>query len=615
MVIMQKLNTNLLRADAIGVPNINPAEISIRAECMRSVLGNAPPVVIGMLIGLVIVAVSLRKEVPRADLVLWVGIMLGHMLVRSAQVAYFRRRFKAGANDSEVASWIPQLSVAAAFSGCCWGSAMWIVFPAQSPLHQVMLLMLLYMVGAVALVQSAAIYAACIALMLPCLLLVGIKMVQLGGGVYDSFALFTFLLMGMLMFLGRNINRSFVDSIRLRFENQALLSELTKRSEEAERANRAKTQFLAAASHDLRQPMHALGLLVGTLAKVRDEPTRKKIEGGITEAVNSLEALLGSLLDISKLDAGVIEAAPSGVHLQPLFDRLGNEFAALADDKGLVFKVRPISAMVQTDAVLLERILRNLLANAFRYTERGGVLLSCRVRERKDKGQGQRQGQHQAMIEVWDTGSGIPASQHHAIFQEFFQLANPERDREKGLGLGLAIVDRLVRLLGHTLTLRSRVGRGSVFCVAAPLAAHSIVTQQQPPQPPPQARITTIPHASLNGVRILVLDDERGVRDAMSAMLRVWGAAPIEAATLEQAIALAPPDLIVADYRLGGNVTGAEAVAALRTYWGEDVPALIVTGDTAPDRIAELSRMRMPHLHKPVNPARLQEMLVELMAK
>ncbi len=357
----------------------------------------------------------------------------------------------------------------------------------------------------------------------------------------------------------------------------------------AEAADRAKSRFLAAASHDLRQPLHALGLVAATLGeRSSDAGTRSSVER-IRTLVASLEALLSSLLDVSKLDAGAIVAAPRDFPLDPLFARIANDFAPEAGDAGLVLLVLPTRRVARSDPLLLERILRNLVANALKYTKRGGVLVGCRKRGSS------------LSIEVWDTGPGIPAAEQGRIFEEFYQLGNPGRDRSQGLGLGLAIVRRLAGLLGHDVDVKSRVGRGSVFRVRVPEGVARATSSVEAGDPQPGV---------LTGRRVLVVDDEATVREAMVDALAAWGCQGTAfAGALDVPPGTPAPDAMIVDYRLAGGADGLTTLADLRARFGREIPALLVSGESSVAEIARIRASGIPLLHKPVPPARLRAAL------
>ncbi len=368
---------------------------------------------------------------------------------------------------------------------------------------------------------------------------------------------------------------------------------LTSQKEAAEAANRAKSRFLAAATHDLRQPLHALGLFSGALLEKIRYPDVRNLVVNINKSVESLDGLFNSLLDISKLDAGVIEPNRAAFALQTLFDKLTRDYQQQAQQKGITFRIRPCSYVVYSDATLIERIMRNLISNAVAYTDQKGVLVGARKRG------------DQVRIEVWDCGRGIAQANLKDIFEEFYQLGNLERDRSKGLGLGLAIVSRLARLLDSEVTVRSAPPKGSVFSFEIPLTLI---------EPQPQLSYSTPALNNLIGAFIVLIDDEHAVLEGMRALLTDWGCRLILADSIESALtqlktADAVPDLLIADYRLRDDATGIEALARLQTEYGAGIPGILITGDTSPDRLREAKASGYYILHKPVRAPKLRTLL------
>jgi signal transduction histidine kinase/CheY-like chemotaxis protein len=379
------------------------------------------------------------------------------------------------------------------------------------------------------------------------------------------------------------------------------LTELESRKEEAERANAAKTRFLASASHDLRQPMHTVSLLVGILRERMRAPEHASLVDKVQLSVQAMENLFKSLLDISKLDAGAIRPSIGDCAIDGLLRQIEANYAPQAQEKRLVLRVVPSRTVVKSDPVLLERILGNLVSNAIRYTARGKVLVGCR-----------RHGERLRIL-VIDTGVGIPARHLDDIFEEFVQLANPERDRGKGLGLGLSIVKRSVELLGHTLIVRSRPGMGSTFGVEVPLL------RRQPGLPALAAAPAAEPGGDLGSAFVVVIDDDHENRFAMEALCAQWnchvvGAGSADEALTKLAVHLRTPDLIVTDYRLRDGQTGLMAVERIRRHAEEAIPAVIVTGDIATAESGELSSTGFALLHKPVNPELLRAAMTRLLA-
>jgi len=360
----------------------------------------------------------------------------------------------------------------------------------------------------------------------------------------------------------------------------------------AETANRAKTRFLAAASHDLRQPLHALGLFAARLSDRTRDPEEAALVQRIGMSVASLESLFSALLDISRLEAGVVASSPRAIALDPLFDRLANDFTPEAIEKGLRFAVVRTRRAVHSDPVLLERILRNLVANALRYTNTGGVVVGARKHGTS------------VSIEVWDSGPGIARADADRVFEEFFQVGNPERDRARGMGLGLAIVRRLATLLGHEVTLASVVGRGSVFRVR--------VRDAPPADVAPVTLASAVSTDPLAGRCVLVIDDDEPVREGMRQTLVAWGCVPIMASDAAEAVALCRmqvPDAMVVDFRLPDNRDGLDAIATVRAALDRAIPALVVSGESSSEQIARVRNAGFTLLHKPVAPAKLRAAL------
>lgn len=351
------------------------------------------------------------------------------------------------------------------------------------------------------------------------------KIFLLGDPAYNALGLAGILYFVSLTLMARNSSGEIRAAINLRFENITLLEQLrveTKIAEasqrEAEHANTAKSKFLAAASHDLRQPIHAQGLFLEVLSRTELSAHQREMLASARAASEDSGEMLNTLLDFSRIEAGVVEPQLQPFLLQPLLNKIENELAPQADAKDIVYRSRETHVAVQSDPFLLELILRNLVSNAIRYTQRGGVLVACRRRG------------SQALLEVWDTGIGIATAHQQEVFREFHQLGNPERDRQKGLGLGLAIAEGLARKLGHCLSLASTPQRGSVFRVTLPIATAAL---------PVENTDVVQNNTRLLEVRVLVIDDDETVRTAMLHLLRDWGCECEAAESIEDALALA----------------------------------------------------------------------------
>jgi signal transduction histidine kinase len=365
---------------------------------------------------------------------------------------------------------------------------------------------------------------------------------------------------------------------------QARLAEVNAALREADLA---KSRFLAAASHDLRQPIHALGLQLAHLRSCVADSESVAIAQRMEQAIGSLTAMFNTLLDISRMDAGVVTPRLQVLALRPFMARLMEEFAPLAQTKGLRLMLHGAGRPhTRTDPALLESMVRNLLSNALKYTEHGSVLFALRR-----AGAGWR-------LEVWDSGPGIAQEEQERVFEEFYQIGHPSRDRAGGMGLGLAIARRLSRLLDHPLRLHSRPGHGTRFSIELPHALPAA-----PAVPAAQEA------ASGAALTIAVIEDDIEVRDSLAALR--WGHDVLCAASAGELLrehqrAPRPVNAVIADYRLRGEVTGDLQVRQLYAAWGAQPSALIVTGDTAPERLRALAGCGLPWLSKPVQPARLR---------
>jgi signal transduction histidine kinase/ActR/RegA family two-component response regulator len=386
----------------------------------------------------------------------------------------------------------------------------------------------------------------------------------------------------MLMSMARDANRVFVESVLIRLQQIKSNQQLRVALQQAESAMQAKTRFLAAASHDLRQPMHTLSLFGAALMRRPLDAQAAEISRQMNVALQSLATQMDALLDISKLDAQVVAVHSHVFALCPWLQRLCDEALPAAQAKGLSLSLDcPREAFVETDPLLLERVLRNLLDNAIKYTSQGLVQLNV---EREDE---------VWRIRVRDSGCGIAEAEQTRVFEEFYQIDNPERDRARGLGLGLSIVSRLVDLLDLTLTLESEPGQGSVFSLR--MAAAAAAMPAQTAAPPGEALLPALLH-------VLVIDDEESVRAAMLALLSAHGCDVTVAGTTRDAVVKSlqrRPDIVLSDLRLRGAEDGISAVRSLRGAL-PGLPALLVSGDTAPERLREAHEAGLMLLHKPV---------------
>lgn len=383
----------------------------------------------------------------------------------------------------------------------------------------------------------------------------------------------------------------------------AVTQELREKKEEAESATLAKSRFLAAASHDLRQPIHALGLFVARLAQYpMDVPMRQLVQH-LDASVQAMQNLLDGLLDVSRLDAGAVSANVRPVNINVIFDFVRVSSTSTARDRGLRLRVRPTNLWCLSDPVLLQRMVMNLANNALRYTPTGTVLVRCRTIQQGTS----------IRIDVMDSGVGIAPEHQADIFREFFQVGNAARDRTQGLGLGLNIVQRSARLLGHAIELKSAPGCGTRFSIVVPLVGAPMISHLRDVD---ALSVHTIPQNALDGVRVLVVEDDFTARQAQEELLQAWGCAVCAVGTAVLALQSVQqgfvPDVVISDFRLGGESNGLDVIAQVRKLSGWSVPACVVSGDTDADLMQAARAASLTLLHKPVRPAKLRSLVRHL---
>ena len=573
----------------------------LRAEQVAALYRIAPTGIVGALITAFMLPGVLIKfgGVSIATSTIWLVCLttaaVGHLLLCRA----YRRARPEAADWRRWAHWFATFGFA---EGLAWGLGALTLMAPQNLEQQLFILLVIATIAVGSVSAFGSYLPACflfvfpiIAPLTPFLIWRAAEAPEIRYGISAMSVLF----LAVIAVMARSFSANYADALRLRFENLDLAEDLRRRNELVEQAYLDKSRFLAAASHDLRQPIHALGLFVGALRAIALPPEGLRLVEQIDASTAAMDGLFSSLLDISRLDAGVVEVRRQSFAIQPLVDRICRDYNEEARGKSISLTTSKCSAIVRTDPVLMERILRNLVANAVRYTERGGVLVGSRRRGNTIR------------VEVWDTGPGIPYAQQEKVFQEYFQLGNHERDRAKGLGLGLAIVRRLTSLLDSELTLRSRSGRGSCFSAAMPLASDA----------PRDDEATTkrFTGALTTLGLVLVIDDEAAIRDGMATLLTSWGHGVVAAGSGDEMLAeLAQcpvrPDLIICDYRLRGGENGIEVIERLRSEYNETIPAMLITGDTAKDRLAEAQASSLPLLHKPVSNSKLRAAIAHFIA-
>ena len=566
----------------------------LRAEQVAGFYRNSTPGTMGGMVAAPILTAMLvyEKAVSFRVAAVFVLLLAASTIARLALIRIYR---KAAPPVEDWRRWAFWAMATALVGGSCWGlGALFLLDPAR-PEYQFMVLLTCAGLAAGAITAFGtylpSYYCNLFAIMVPTCVWSALHVDVL----HWTYAVLAVLWMAVVAVLANSFSGLLVDSLQLQFANLDLANDLLRQKELADAANLAKSSFLASASHDLRQPVHALGMFVGAL---RDRPldeSSARLVRQIQTSVGALDSLFTAILDISRLDAGVIESRPRAFAIQPLLERICRDEMPEADRKGIALRLIPCSLTVQTDPVLLERVLRNLISNAVRYTDQGRVVVGCRRGARLS-------------IEVWDSGRGIPADQQDLIFREFYQIGNPERDRTRGLGLGLAIVQRLTKILHTPIEMQSRVGKGSVFKLSVVLAMGTEAATEQ-------AREAAL--VTRRSLFILVVDDEVAIQEGMFALLTGWGHAVVATGSCAEMLARAAsftstPDLIISDYRMRNNEDGISTIERLRSEFNSDIPAILITGDTAPDRIREAMASGCLLMHKPVSNNRLRAAIVNL---
>ena len=434
--------------------------------------------------------------------------------------------------------------------------------------------------------------------LLPLLLPLPVLLLWFEGPVHNALAIFSLAYVGVNLAFAFGQNELLVKALKAQFDNAELVTQLRHQMTLATEADREKSRFVASASHDLRQPMHALGLFASALEKRLAGTSEAPLVGNLNRCIESLDRSFNAMLDISKLDAGVVEPQVQSFPIRDVFRRLHMHFAGQAEGAGLHLRLKPGGKLVTSDPQLLERILSNLIQNAIKYTRDGGIVVVART-----------QGSN-VNIEVWDTGIGIPEQELPKVFDEFYQLHNPERDRNRGLGMGLAIVKRLALLLKHPLTVASTVGKGTMVRISVPQtdldALHGMNLEAE-----------TVPSPIGNARTLLFIDDEENIRESMCLLLNEWDYEVLVAGNINEACALAanhpePIHAVLSDLRLRNGEDGLQAINAIRHLLGYQIPAVLVTGDTSPDQVKRVHDSGHRVLFKPVLPKELFSMLRQL---
>jgi two-component system, sensor histidine kinase len=591
------------------------------ADHIRALYVQTPATLTGNAVGMALMVGIFWDHAPLVVVLGWLGVGLVLWLLRLAH--YLRFLKQPQAHSDLLRQWRKSWRAILLSQGLLWAVAVWLFWGLGTPYHRVALILIVYSycLGSVQLLATQSrVFLAFISIVLtPTIVRIASDTSQ-PWHLQLAFILTLLFLLTVLMArtygsaLGQAISlKRRTDELAGRLRVEMSVAEEARRLAEdarraAEAANRAKTQFFAAASHDLRQPLHAMGLFAEALRQKSHDAESASLVNSINESVDALEGLFGELLDITRIDTGGVDVNPAPVRMRELFARLRLHFEPTAFEKGLMLSFRGEQHVAHADPVLLERVLRNLVSNAIRYSDDGGVLVSCRLRSPG--------GNPRLLMQVWDSGIGISEVNLPRVFDEFFQAQSNrplQAHHRKGLGLGLAIVKRLAALMGTDITVRSRVGHGSVFSFEVPLgkAPRSIDT-------PASGGVKAALGLTLQGRRFVVVEDETAVREGLVVLLKAWGATVESFDTVESVqqwlahggAALEVPHLLLVDFRLPQGRTGIDALKLLRAHWPEHkLPAIVITGSSLGGHEDEAVAQDYHLLIKPVLPGKLRAMI------
>ena len=614
-------------AETAPLHSLQPARprwsIGNDVDHMRALYVQTPATLIGYVLGTAVVIFLYAPLAEAWRLWGWVGTVALLWLLRLLH--YLRYLRQPGADEATLLAWRRSWRVLVLLQGSMWGIAVWLFWGLGTPYDKIALILVVYTycVSSVQLLATQAwVFLSFTTLVLaPAIVRIASDTSQAG---HLPLAVIVTILFCATVLMARTYGSALGQAIALKARTDELAAQLRTEvaaTEEARRlaedarraaeaANRAKTQFFAAASHDLRQPLHAMGLFAEALRQRSHDPEVASLVNSINESVDALEGLFGELLDITRIDTGGVDVNPAPLRLRELFARLRLHFEPIAFEKGLMLSFRGEQHVAHADPVLLERVLRNLVSNAIRYTDDGGVLVSCRPR----KGSGR------LLLQVWDSGIGISEASLPRIWDEFYQAQGNrplQAHQRKGLGLGLAIVKRLADLMQAPIGVRSRPGRGTVFSIEVPVG-------KAPRSIEPLPGGTRVPIGlTLQGRSFVVVEDEAAVREGLVVLLQAWGAHVVSFDSVEAvqewvaggagAAAGAPPeppDLLLVDYRLPQGRTGVDALVALRAHWpARRLPAIMITGSSLVGHEDEAVNHDYHLLIKPVLPNKLRAMI------
>ncbi len=592
--------SDLLRFD------INEDNLPVRREQVRARIASYPIMVIPPGFIVLLLLWLMWDMLSHTVLLSWAGLVFA---VQVFELSQWWRYRKASFSLKECRDWNTRFIRNTVLGASVWGLAWLLMYLPDNLSYQIIIICVAmgFASGGVTInpVHRPSLFLYLVVLLLPLI----VRLAMDNDKQHWFLALMLVVFVTFMMNAAIRLMFTFELSLRQRFEKEELLRALRQREtdiaealEQAESASRAKSKFLATASHDLRQPLQALRLFTEALQDTAKDKETQRLTGQISKSVDALVDMFDDLLDVSRLDAGIVEPRMQHFHLAPLMDRLYGDFAPIAQNKGLGFEMPSVAeqcesptceTVVYSDPFLLERMLRNLISNAIRYTDQGSIVVHCAC------------GNNKVDLEVVDSGIGIkPESMPH-IFDEYYQAGNPHRDRRKGLGLGLTIVRRINILLNSDLKVSSEPGVGSSFSFSIPQGDAGQLAQPY-----------VISHAEydLDGRVVVLIEDDPDIRESTAELMQQWGCRVFASESADDVMreldmAEQRPEILVCDYRLPYGMTAIHVIQRMRELWGADLPAVVLTGDTASETLHEIQASGAVLLHKPIAPIRLRAMM------
>jgi len=534
-------------------------------------------------------------KIPLITLISWAGANLILIILRSFFLIYSENNLNL--NNVRIHALI--FALGSLSSGFIWASASYIFLDVDNNISLIIIVTLLLGSTAGALVTLSAYLPAFYAYSCTVLIPLAWLLITQGSPEIIQIGILVGIYLVALIGYSHAVNKNLKQFIALRFKNETLLQDFRVQRDLAEQANIEKSRYLAATSHDLRQPLHALQLYLGNLSTLNNSEQQQQLIKKSVAAGSTLNNLLTSLMDVSRLDSGELELNMRSVNLELLIADIAEEFQAIAERSGIQLTVCALPVNAFTDAMLLSRCIRNLLANAFAHASASAISIATTIHHEK-----------QLKISIKDNGTGIKHSEKVNIFSEFYQLNNPERDKNKGLGLGLAIVKKLAVLMGHTIELETAEGAGCEFSIY--LNASNLL---------PTKKLKSEPNIDLSGIFVVIVDDNPEICEGMALTFKNWNCEVLVAQNTQtllgelQRLNYPAPDIIIADYRLRDNKTGVETIKRAREKFGFEIPAILVSGDTGETLIRESAGVNCHYLQKPVPPAHFKQVISSMIKK